>query len=537
MALTYNTNLDVIATRYLDVLQAKVLKSSFKTKLAENPYYPSLYSLQDTLKKFNIDTEAYEIPSENFTKLTPPFIAFLANQAEGIDFGLVTGMTENTVTYIADGSKESTIGLERFLGYFKGYVLFAEATEESGGANYIADLKKVQNKNTQTAIRIAGIVATLICVVAANFFQQPSMLILPFAAVGVLKLLGVTLTSLLLAYEIDKENVFVKSICGAGKKTNCNAVLDSKAAKIFGMGWSEIGFIYFTSSLIFLLIPTIDFNVTFALIAIANAIAVPYVLFSIYYQWKVVKEWCPLCLGVQGMLITELIWGIAVYWQSPALPIIEIPSVFGAVFSFILPVILWSVLKPLLKESKNFKEYKSAYKRLQNNPKVFSTLLEQQAEAPEGYDAIGINIGNPEAQNTIVKVCSPYCGPCAKAHPEIEELVNTNPNVKVKILFSATNDSNDRGGIVARHLLAISHKSDRKQMQKALDDWYLPKEKDYEAFAAKYPLNGEVEKQSAHIDSMSEWCERAAITHTPTFFVNGYRLPDKYTLEELKDIL
>ena len=32
-------------------------------------------------------------------------------------------------------------------------------------------------------------------------------------------------------------------------------------------------------------------------------------------------------------------------------------------------------------------------------------------------------------------------------------------------------------------------------MQQALEDWYLADKKDYEVFAAKYPLNGEIREQ------------------------------------------
>lgn len=43
-------------------------------------------------------------------------------------------------------------------------------------------------------------------------------------------------------------------------------------------------------------------------------------------------------------------------------------------------------------------------------------------------------------------------------------------------------------------------------------------------------INGKVE-------AMSAWCDAAEITHTPTLFVNGYRLPENYDIEELRYIL
>ncbi len=117
-----------------------------------------------------------------------------------------------------------------------------------------------------------------------------------------IKLAGIAATTLLLIYEIDKSNAFVKSICTAGKQTNCAAVLQSKASKILGMSWSEAGFFYFASTFLFLLFPGISFMAKICLLSIANCLAAPYILFSVYYQWKVVKQWCPLCLTVQAVL-------------------------------------------------------------------------------------------------------------------------------------------------------------------------------------------------------------------------------------------
>ena len=69
-------------------------------------------------------------------------------------------------------------------------------------------------------------------------------------------------------------------------------------------------------------------------------------------------------------------------------------------------------------------------------------------------------------------------------------------------------------------------------------------EKYYEQFAAKYPMNGELNVQAKGflteketLKAMDTWCKEVGITHTPTFFVNGYRLPDAYhDIAELKSI-
>lgn len=354
-----------------------------------------------------------------------------------------------------------------------------------------------------------------------------------------IKMLGLAATVLLLIYEIDKSNAFVKSICTAGKQTNCGAVLQSKASKVLGMSWSETGFFYFASTFLFLLFPGINFTTKIFVLSVANCLAAPYILFSIYYQWKVVKQWCLLCLTVQAVLAMELIWSIINFWQRDyILPTAPLPTaLLITTYCLLIPLTIWYILKPLILKAKNEPAYKAAYKRLLYNPETFNHLLQQQPTAPDGYQNIGIEIGNPDASNTIIKVCNPYCGPCAKMHSILDDVIHKNKNVKLKLIFTVTNDEKDIRGIVAKHLLAINEKHNDLQTQQALDDWYLPDKKDYGVFASKYPMNGELKKQKEQITEMNKWCNEAGIMATPTLFLNGYRMPENYSINELKYIL
>lgn len=39
------------------------------------------------------------------------------------------------------------------------------------------------------------------------------------------------------------------------------------------------------------------------------------------------------------------------------------------------------------------------------------------------------------------------------------------------------------------------------------------------------------------IDDMGAWCKEAEVIGTPTFYINGKRLPETYSVDELKFIL
>jgi protein-disulfide isomerase len=76
-----------------------------------------------------------------------------------------------------------------------------------------------------------------------------------------------------------------------------------------------------------------------------------------------------------------------------------------------------------------------------------------------------------------------------------------------------------------------------KGHEQALDDWYLAESKDYEAFAEKYPMNGQLKLQTEKVKAMYEWCNKEEIQFTPTFFVNSHQLPEIYSVDDLKYFL
>jgi uncharacterized membrane protein/thiol-disulfide isomerase/thioredoxin len=360
-----------------------------------------------------------------------------------------------------------------------------------------------------------------------------------FSFLLLLKLAGILITSLLLWYEVDKFNPGVQKICkGAGAKVNCNAVLNSQGAKLFSFAsWSEMGFFYFAGG--FLALSLQPNQGLIHIIALANLLTLPYVCFSLYYQWKIVRHWCPLCLAVQSIFFIEFLNNCF----SGTLSFTNISSAFTfsntglLLITFIIPLMFWYFIKPHLLKGKKGRDYKYELARLKANPDIFESLLQGQKKIVQNTDGLGVILGNPSGANTIIQICNPYCGPCARAHLEIDKLLHENNDLKVQIIFTASANKNDITAQPVRHFLAINEKADTKLIEKALDDWYLTEEKDYNKFAAKYPLNGEISHQDQKLSLMHKWCNEVGIQFTPTFFFNGYQLPEIYNLSDLRYFL
>lgn len=170
-----------------------------------------------------------------------------------------------------------------------------------------------------------------------------------------------------------------------------------------------------------------------------------------------------------------------------------------------------------------------------SNKELFEYFLSSSRHITSNPEGLGIFLKGPNTKYHVLKVCNPYCGPCARTHPLLEQLYEAG-NIDLQIVFVSGGGDEVRLKTI-RHLMGIASGGNLEQTRQALDEWYSQDNKDYEAFAVNYPLNGELAKQESNIKAMLDWAEKEQITHTPTIFINGYELPSAYEVEDLKYVL
>jgi len=535
----YNSKLSNITYDYLTLLKIPVTRKGITSQLNQHYHYPSLLSLTDILNKYKVSNAAYNLEERNLDEIKTPFITICTNLPTGKDFILVTKITSNTITYKTDYNKEISCSKNEFLIDWKNAVLIAKKEENSIEPQYLENRQQEKQDIKKRNLLIFTFTSTFLLAIVGFLSNLDKIQITYASPIVITKLIGCGIAVLLLIYEIDKSNSFIKDLCTGGKQSNCDAVLNSEAAGFAGVKWSEAGFFYFASTFLFILYPGVSFTSKLPLLAIVTIIVSPYMLFSIYYQYKIVKQWCKLCIATQFVLFLEAIWGIISIknTQFSLLKIFSAELIIPFLLSIFTPVIIWYFLKPILRKAKDSKEYDFAFKRLLYNPENFNQLLQTQKKVAEGWEDLGITLGNPNATNTIIKVCNPYCGPCGRAHPKLEQIIEQNNDFKLKIIFNNTNHVNDIGNKPIRHLLAIASQNDMPKTKKSVDDWYAPRKKEYNLFAQKYPIEEyKLEMQNEKIDEMRNWCISTGITFTPTIFINGNQLPENYSIDELTNI-
>lgn len=528
---------------FTEILKVSVSESTIKKEIEEHPDYPSLFCISDVLSRLGVENIATRCNEETLDKIPTPFITQVKGKKTGeIFFTIVRSTKGETVEYF-DQEKYSWLTAPKadFLARCNKIVLFGEAKQNAGEKNYEQKIRVDRKNSVRKYFYVASIPALILSAGIYSAFLQWRFSWFMFFT---LAFLGLMVSLLLIWYEFDQHSPLLSKICTTRKKINCGLVLQSKAAKLWGIGWNIWGFSYFSGLVFCMLInkflaPDLPWG-----LQLINIAALPYVIYSIYTQWRVLKQWCVLCLAVISILLCQAILLTMVFGLGFTLPIsrgldVLLPFLFTSTITLILTQTIFSILKRLKDKTQEYRELV----RLKRNAELFNILFSQQPAVTNIASEIGIKLGNPLGKYKIIKVCNPYCNPCSKSHASLETLLDANSNVQVQVVFSVSNSEDDFRAQPVRHFLALSQESP-ELLKEAMDYWYAQDKKDYQIFASRYPINWKDKNQNHQIDAMRNWCTEVDIRFTPTVFLSEARpdqngevilrqLPEFYAVEEL----
>lgn len=414
------------------------------------------------------------------------------------------------------------------LQLWTGVTLLVEKTEKSLEPSY----KKNRLIGKVKSGMIAIIAVLLLTLIISQFINLSIDL---DRAIGLLSLLilkgvGLVVASMLLWYEVDKSNPTLKEFCSGGKKVNCDAVLSS-GSLLGEISISNLAFGYFFSGFLLLLFSNFSTSSSL-LLGYISYLSIPIVLSSLYYQYFKLKNWCVFCLWIAGILTLEF----TIFRILPVSGILEIQDLLVFAILFAASMFAWMLLKPYLLDQNKLYAYKRKLANFKSNKEVFSHLLSGSKKILSSPKGLGITLTNPTAKYQVLKVCNPYCGPCARAHPILEHL-HDQGLIELQILFVPDENPESIKTKTINHILSISQENDSFTTKKALDSWYSANQKDLVKFTEKYQSSTSVKENQNRLSAMRAWCIQEEISRTPTIFINGHLLPESYSIDDLQLVL
>jgi len=527
-----NDNISPIIHLLACALHIPVTRKGIEQEIAKHPQYSSMLAISDVLNQWRIPNAAYQLTFEELVtaEISIPFIAYLPQK--GKEFILVNHMDQEKVVITNAKGKKKQLSLEEFKAmYVEGSVLIAEKEADSGEADY--NLK--HKKEKLAALRIPFVITGALSIFIGFF----SLYLYNITAVNwqvtflfFLKTTGLATTILLLVQSVDINNPLIQKLCSNANHKDCNAILSSNAAKVTeALSWSEVGFFYFAGTWLSLLFSNNN-PFTLQMMAILNIMGLPYTFYSIYYQWRIARQWCKFCCTVQVILWLEFFTCLPYISHG-----LQLPSLKGSISLYtgmFIPVMAWVFIKPYFLLSKQIQPLKQELRRFKYNTDLFNKLLHDEVKYALPAEEHSIIIGNREAEHIITMVSNPYCQPCAKAHKTINEWLAGRDDIKLQIVFSNQSNENNPQAKVGPHLMALQTNRDDVSLKHALNDWYEQKQKNYDAWAKLHPADIKNKVSKEALDKQKEWCKITDIKSTPTIFINGRKLPGAYRTEDIR---
>lgn len=516
MAFKKNRNINVLTT-LLTQLKVRYTEDYANKYFNEHPHKNNLLGLSQMLFNYGISNGGTLIKDKtnDIFNIQTPFVAH-----SGGEFKVVTQIDNNAISYSWNGLKVNE-PTRRFIEGWSGFILLVEPDEDSIEPEYSENRKNELIQKLQGFFLLFAL-CTAVATLLVKHFAYAS---LGPAIATILNLIGGYIGYLLVLKQMNIQSDYADKICSLFKQSNCNDVLESKAAKLFGLvGWSEIGLGYFISNVIILLFfPEFIFY-----LSIVNILALPYSFWSVWYQkWKV-KQWCPLCLMVMGLLwllfFTNLNSGFFI------MPDLQISDLINITSIYLIPVLVLNLLIPKLSEANKIEQITQEINSLKANEDIFLTLLKQQPYFEVEKSTSKIMFGNPEANIRVAILTNPHCNPCAKMHSRIEKILEQTNNLCIQYIFSSFDESLDGSN---KFLISTYLSRETEVMKSIFTEWFEKGKNSKDEFFLKYKLPFETPEVMNEFHRHKLWIEKTKITSTPTILVSGFKLPSNFKIEDL----
>jgi uncharacterized membrane protein len=511
-------------SNFLVDLKLPISKTYCENLIASHAHYPSLLSIADALDTLGIKNVAGLIEKEKLQSLPFPYLLQL-NTGSG--------------DVIAIKNAKDLISKSQHLEMWDGVVLQIEqpTTIQDEENNHL--YKKEKFIRATSATLGVALTALLIWPIASHYSTVSALLILT-------SLIGAAVGYLLVAKELGTKYSLVENFCMGGANSDCDKILNSENAKLFGdVKLSDAVLAYFIFQTVFLIVSATWMKVSstiFSTLSILSFLSIPVVLYSLYYQKFVAKTWCRLCLIVDGVLAIQLfIFGYLFANENTLrIPNLNYNTVLVETASFIIIGCIVIILKNVIEKNNNVSKEFTRSLRVKNNASVFGHLLMQQKRSNTGFMEHEILLGEHiDAPVKIIMVSNLYCNPCKRQHKIIEELINMFPDkMCVALRFVVSKDSAANHYLIQYWLKHFHNKRDESfNTLRLLHEWY--ELMDLEKFKEKFPM----ELAGTHpvceeiIRQHVSWNKKQKTHRTPTFFINGYQLPETYEMKDLKHLV
>jgi uncharacterized membrane protein len=496
-----------------------VNRGLLEEKLYTHPDFPTLLCVSDVLAELGVVNQAFKTDINTLLgNYTGPVLIVLKERDGG--FAVIENIKDAKITLLTESGDNRRVTAEELAGMWDHTVLALEAGAKGAGVpgnNFLTGYPEVVRAGVFAFVVLA---AAYIPWTLSEMYAAPQLVLLLVQSIGGL------ICWVLVLQHLHEQNLVSKQLCQRGTKAGCDPVLRSSYAMLVPwLSFAEAGLFYFAGTTCLLLF--FNYPVLFFILAL---IAPLFSLYAFFVQGVLIRQWCRLCMAVHGTVFTSLALTLLSY---PALVKGAFTAVMPQLLVFILPAYLWILSKPVIQKLRGGEHFKREYKKLKASPAVFRATLQATPKVHVPEELKVFTVGEKGTDRELVVVSNPYCGPCAQVHSLLHEWLKTEVDFQITFIFFHEAGDENRQKKFVEYLSGITCAS---QLRLVLHEWFRKGgQQDVEAWAQVHHLE---RVPLPYEDTLLHtWLKQARVFATPTIFVNGYRLPHSYRLEEIRYLI
>lgn len=501
-----------LVQKFLQINRYSEIKNEFKDLFLSHPNYPSLFAITDSLDLLSVENAAVRVSKEQIVDLPSNFLAYFKEEL------ILVEKAKNFVRINTIKKGSQKLSYEKFLLDWNGVIVAIEPN------NVVA------RENLKVEFSWLKYGLPLLLIVGLSFYYNTyNVFSLVFLTTTIL---GFVVSVFIIQEKLGFKNSIISHICNLTSTSSCSDVINSKDGnENKWISFPDLPLIFFSASLISILIQPLDSAI---FIGFLSLLAIPIIVSSIWIQKFEIQKWCVMCLMVSFLIFVQSI----VWFASDLFTLsFSFENIFPFLFSVVLLVPIWMVLKSMIKSILGTENSLKEMKKFKRNYSLLN-FLSKKVPYPKGFEDLrGLNFGNRNAAVKLSVIISPSCEHCHNTFHEAFDLVLRFPDkIFLSVLFNINPENADNPyKVVVERLLTINRSTPGKTVE-AISDWHIKKIglkkwlKKWHVDSVSIMINQEIQKQY-------EWCSKNNFNYTPVKIVNERLFPNEYELSELKYFL
>lgn len=521
-----NDNVSYVTNEFCKALGLFISENYLVERLKSNPFYPSFRAVSDFLNEIGVENRVVKQTAEDLKRAGRPFIAH--SRERGGYMYCVRSITEDIVIFSDQKGGITRISTRDFLDKWSGVALYADGSIESDHK------QKEQYREEKLSASLikwgSGIMVFLLLILLTVNFKKAATtgesLTFPFNIFFLSKIAGLYFTILLVMHEMRIPSALINRLCHVSRNADCSSVTRSGLATLYGgVSLAEIGFAYFGGVLFSMLFsPVPD---TLNVVKLLSILSLPAPVVLILYQVIKVRKWCPLCMGVQAILITEGVLSIS---TSAGLRL-SIDGIVTTTVSIVLVFLLLFYYRRYFQYRSRYLRDRITSQKLKRDPVIIDVMLKKSSriDIPDNRNNLVFGLNSGQAHLTVF--ISLHCGACARIYSQVRNLISSDSRLSVQLVISTPpgNKETQLSGRISSSYLS----GDQTGALKHLDDWFNQR--------IEEEVDSNQEEAEIYTADANEFAgynnklfEEHDIKLVPAIFVNGYKLPEGLDINELK---